>query len=346
MRIGVIGSGSMGKRRIRDLLALGCAVVAFDLRADRVEEIKKMFSVSAVSSYDELLKLAPEALVISVPPDEHLAYYERSFAAKLPFFSEMNVLTPEPDWFARNERAATIQSYPSGTWQFYPLFRILREELKKIGYDRINSVHYHYGGYLPFWHPWEPYQEFYAGRSRKACAAREMVPFEMEWLRWVFGPVKSVCCQYGRCAEWLTDIDDAYSLMLEFESGLFATLNIELHQVAPFRMARIACRKNSFTLDMVTHELRRYDLETDNWKIIKPPGLRSLGSFNFEQIYFDEMQAFVNALEGRAKYPKTWADDRHLSDVLVAAEQSWKRRAWVTVKEVENTYDGRSWVGI
>jgi predicted dehydrogenase len=344
MRIGVIGFGSMGKRRTRDLLALGCEVAVFDSRSDRVAEAPKLFDVSATSSFDDLLKKKPDALVISVPPDQHLAYYERSFEARLPFFSEMNVLTPEASWFAGKEAEAGVRSYPSGTWQFYPLFGILREQLSDLGFDRINTVHYHYGGYLPYWHPWEPYKEFYAGRERLVCAAREMVPFELEWFRWVFGPIKSVCCTYGRNAEWVTDIDDTYVLMLQFESGLFATMIIELHQTAPFRVARIACRENSFTLDMAAHELRRYDLKTDTWKILKPPGIRSLGSFNFEQVYSNEMSAFVEALKGRAPYPKTWAEDRHLSDVLVAAELSWNERKWIDVSDVEKTYDGRSWV--
>ncbi len=46
----------------------------------------------SVSSFEELLEKKPDALVISVPPDQHLEYYERSFEARLPFFSEMNVL--------------------------------------------------------------------------------------------------------------------------------------------------------------------------------------------------------------------------------------------------------------
>lgn len=345
MKIGVVGLGSMGKRRVRDLLALGCEVAGFDLRPDRIQETRNMFDLAVASSFEDLLELGPKGLVISVPPDQHLYYYERSYEAKLPFFSEMNVLTPKPEWFARMEAPFGVGSYPSGTWQFYPLFRILRDQLQGIGMNQVSSVHYSYGGYLPFWHPWEHYKDFYAGRSRKTCAAREMVPFELEWLRWIFGRVKAVCCTHGARSEWVTDIDDTYSLMIEFESGLHATVNIELHQVAPFRLARIACKKTSFTLDMAAHELRRYDLESDTWKIMKPPGLRSLGSFNFEQIYLDEMKAFLDALEGRKAYPKSWADDRHLSDVLVAAEASWKRRAWIRVADVAEAYDGRSWVG-
>ena len=256
----------------------------------------------------------------------------------------MNVFTPEASWFSRKEAEAGVRSYPSGTWQFYPLFRILKEQLAAVGADKINTVHYQYGGYLPFWHPWEHYSEFYAGRSRLSCAAREMVPFELEWFRWVFGRIKSVCCRYGKNAEWVTDIDDTYAMMLEFESGLFATMIIELHQPSPFRIARVACRKHSFTLDMAAHELRRFDLESDTWKILKPPGIRSLGSFNFEQVYFDEMRALIDALQGNAAYPKSWDDDRHLSDVLAAAEESWKRRAWVNISEIAASYDGRSWI--
>lgn len=343
-RIGIIGLGSMGKRRARDLLALGSEVVLFDGRPDRTAESHKIFNAPAVSSFEVLLEKKPDALVISVPPDQHLEYYERSFEARLPFFSEINVLTPEAAWFASKEAEAGVRSYPSATWQFYPLFGMLRKQLNELGSNQINTVHYHYGGYLPFWHPWEPYKDFYAGRERSVCAAREMVPFEMEWFRWVFGPIKSVSCTYGRNAEWVTDIDDTYVMMLQFESGLFATMIVELHQTAPFRIARVACRKNSFTLDMAAHELRRFDLQTETWKLMKPPGLRSLGSFNFEHVYLDEMRAFLDALQGVAPYPKTWSEDRHLSDVLVAAEESWKRRGWVDVSEVEKTYDGRSWV--
>ncbi len=44
MRIGIIGLGSMGKRRARDLLALGCEVILFDSRSDRTAESQKIFN--------------------------------------------------------------------------------------------------------------------------------------------------------------------------------------------------------------------------------------------------------------------------------------------------------------
>ena len=67
---------------------------------------------------------------------------------------------------------------------FHPLFKKLKEEVDRLGYHSINTVIYHYGGYLPSWHPWESYPEFYAGK-KKTNAAREMVPFELQALTWL-----------------------------------------------------------------------------------------------------------------------------------------------------------------
>jgi hypothetical protein len=59
-------------------------------------------------------------------------------------------------------------------------------------------------------------------------------------------------------------------------------------------------------------------------------------------VYAAEMRAFVAAVEGKALYPKTWAEDRHLSDVLMSAEQSAREGRWVRVADLSATYDGLS----
>ena len=341
MKIGVIGLGSMGKRRVRDLLQLGHDVVGFDVRHDRRAEVADRFGIVTVTSFDDLLQVAPRAGVISTPPDQHQLYYELCFANKIPFFSEANIFTPRVEWFAEQERRSGVRGYPSGTWLFHPLFRALRDELEKLGPQQVNSISYHYGGYLPLWHPWEPYTDFYAGR-RKTSAAREMVPFESEPLAWMFGPVRAITALQARAAKWDSDIDDTYLLLLEFETGVMGSLQVELHQVSPFRVARISTGKHSFMLDLAAHELHCYNLDQDAWRKIKPQGLRPLSSFNFEDIYRAEIAQFMEALNGAA-FPKTWEHDRHLSSILFAAELSWSRREWVTIAEAETLYSGLDW---
>jgi predicted dehydrogenase len=73
MKVLVIGLGSMGKRRLRNLKALGVAKVAgVDPRADRRAEAAAISPLPTFASADDALRgFAPDAVVISTPPDRH-----------------------------------------------------------------------------------------------------------------------------------------------------------------------------------------------------------------------------------------------------------------------------------
>lgn len=331
----------MGGRRVRDLLGLGIAVVGADARSERREQAQARFEIRTVQGFDDLVAAGVDAVVIATPPDQHVEFYELCYANRLAFFSEANILTPKPTWFAEREGRSGVRGYPSATWSHHPLFGILKREIASLPEANVHSVHHQLGTYLPRWHPWESYADFYAGR-RLTSAAREMVPFEMEWIVDVFGEIHSVFAYRGARAKWQTDIDDTYSLALELRSGVVGTMQVEVHHVEPFRIARISCAGASYALDLGRHELRCYSAVGDTERCFRAPGSRPFESFDFEDVYRSEIAAFVAAVRGEAGYDKTWARDRHLSDILFAAEVSHARRAWVEVDEAHGLYDGLS----
>lgn len=336
MRFGVAGLGSMGQRRVRDLSALGHEVIGFDVRADRMRESTERFGIEAVDSADALADAA-DAIVVSTPPDRHVQWYELSLQRGKPFFSEASIFTPRAEWFAQRE-TNSARGYPSATWKYYPLLDVLRDQVAALP-ETLLSAHHHYGGWLPYWHPWEHYTAFYAGQ-RTTSAAREMVPFEMEWLCWICGPVRAVSCSFGQAYPWDAAFDDAYAIIVEFENGLRGSINIELFQPAPFRQARLAAKDRSFVLDFGRHELQIYELSTDSWRRMNSPGLRTFSGFNFEDVYAAEIADFARAVAKSEPGRKSWAEDRHLSNILFAAEESARRREWVTIDEAETLYDG------
>jgi predicted dehydrogenase len=67
-----------------------------------------------------------------------------------------------------------------------------------------------------------------------------------------------------------------------------------------------------------------------------------VSSSDLERVYAAEMRAFMASVGEGALYPKTWGEDRHLSDILIAAEQSAQQRRWVRVSDVSTMYDGLS----
>jgi predicted dehydrogenase len=342
MKFGIVGLGSMGKRRVRDLTGLGHTVLGFDIREDRQTQAAHMFGIRTVGTFDQLSCAGLDGVVISTPPDRHVQYYELCYQRGLAYFSEANIFAPPAQWFSERERTSGVRGFPSATWRFHPLVRELAHRLQEAGPAHINSFSHQYAGFLPDWHPWEPYTDFYAGR-RTTSAAREMVPFELEIFADALGPVARVQALKARARRWEADFDDTYLMLLQFESGVIGTLSVELHHVLPARLTRVSLAEQELTLDMNAPALTIFDKARDCARTIRPQPLQQNWGFSFEHVYREEIRRFVAALAGEP-YPKSWADDRHLSDVLYAAELSSATGQAVVVRDVASAYDGMSWV--
>src|SRR5262249_41975890 len=92
MKLAVIGMGSMGKRRLRNLRAIGgVEVTGFDPRPDRVQEAAGLgFQARPLSELQTLRGL--DGLIISTPPDRHVEYLRKAVDARVPAFVEASVI--------------------------------------------------------------------------------------------------------------------------------------------------------------------------------------------------------------------------------------------------------------
>mgnify|MGYP003823988081 CR=1 FL=1 len=86
-----IGLGSMGKRRVRCLQALGYKdVVGFDLRQDRRNETEQKYRIKTYGDIAQAIKECnPDAFIISVPPHVHHIYVKLAIENKKHFFVEV-----------------------------------------------------------------------------------------------------------------------------------------------------------------------------------------------------------------------------------------------------------------
>ena len=114
------------------------------MRVDRNSAAEARFGIVTAGELDGLLSLRPEALVISLPPDQHAKAYRAAFEARLPFFSEASILSPHPKWFEECEVASEVRGYPSATWRFYAPLVELRRLLTLDAGALVLSAHHHY----------------------------------------------------------------------------------------------------------------------------------------------------------------------------------------------------------
>ena len=97
MKFLVIGLGSMGKRRVRNLIALGYkdSVVGFDPRVDRTDESNE-YGIETFNDFDEAVtKHKPDAFLISTPPNLHMKYAYFASENNISCFIEASVVDAE-----------------------------------------------------------------------------------------------------------------------------------------------------------------------------------------------------------------------------------------------------------
>lgn len=324
MKCLVVGLGSMGKRRIRNLQALAVGeVVGCDPRADRREEAVQKYGIKTLPSFEEGMSGRPDAVIISTPPDAHLPYALAAAQAGLPFFIEVGVPDPRTADLITLCRGKDVVAAPSCTMRFHPSVRAVKEVLDKQEIGRVLSLTYHFGQYLPDWHPWEDYRSFYVAR-RATGAAREMVCFELIWLTWLFGPICSVTCQKGRVSDLAIDGDDTYQLLLEFQEAALGNMLVEVVSRVPVRSLRVMGATGNLAWEWSEKRVRVKTAKDEPWRDILEAAPRAAqpGYIHADDMYIEEMRHFLEAVQGTVSYSYTLEEDQAIHACLLAAEAS------------------------
>jgi predicted dehydrogenase len=326
LRILVVGLGSMGRRRLRNLTHLGGVDLAgLEPGDERRAQVAAEFGIPAFGDLESAFaQFDPQALVISTPPDRHTEYAIEAARRGVHFFTEASVVPGDTDELIQVARGAGVVGAPSCTMRFHPAVQRVRERIEAGAIGKPLLVTHHVGQYLPDWHPWEDYRTFYVAR-RETGAAREIVPFELNWMAYLFGAVTDVVGLKAKLSSLEVDIDDVYSALTRFESGVQCNLVIEVVSRPAIRRARIVGEEGTLVWDWNERRVEEWSAATGDWVIHPdpPPVEGPGGSWVAENMYIEEMRGYLAAIrEGEAAYPFSLEEDRDLLDALARIERS------------------------
>jgi len=324
MKILIVGLGSMGKRRIRNLLKHGNKnLIGFDTREDRRNQVKRKYGVKTFCDFKEALKNKPEAMIISTPPDSHTKYANIAIDNNIHFFTEVNLSSKEIIHLLKKLGRKSIVAAPSCTMRYHPIVKKLKELIDKKTIGRILNVQHHFGHYLPEWHPWEDYRDFYVSK-KETGAAREIVPFELIWLTYLFSEIKSVYGRINKVSKLETNIDDIYEILLEFKNKILATMTVDVISIPSFKETKILGEKGAILCnfnDGIIKINKGKSTKTIKLKMGKiARGYK--GNTGAESLYEEEIEAFLDAIMGRKKYPFSLNEELKILKILDAIEIS------------------------
>ncbi|MFA5935770.1 MAG: Gfo/Idh/MocA family oxidoreductase [Patescibacteria group bacterium] len=329
MRFLIIGLGSMGKRRIRNLIANDeTDIVGFDVSADRRKDAEEKYQIQTVADVESVPSTEYDAIIISTPPNLHASYIRLALKEKKHFFVET---TTSDEAYAEIINApddGTVRA-PSSTFRHFAPIKKIKEILdaKRIG--TVLAYQYHLGQYLPDWHPWEDYRQvFFSKKETGAC--RELFPFELVWLNWLVGsPVEEVCGYVTKVSDLDMDADDLMSASVKHETSVYGNILIDVVARTPFRTLRLLCTNGVIEWNWLASEISLYDVATKQTEVIQiEKGKTEEGYIVIEEMYIEEIKAFLDAIKGVRPYPLTAQDVLRNLHTLYALEESAKTKTY------------------
>ena len=325
MKILVIGLGSMGKRRLRNLKALKEEdVIAFDLREDRRKEVEEKYGIRTFANFEEAMKEKPEVFLISVPPHIHLEYQLYAAKNNIHFFTEASVVRDRLNEVIEIIKEKDIIGAASSTLRFHPAVKRIKELVDNNEIGKLCTFTHHSGQYLPDWHPWEKVKDYYVSQ-KETGGGREIVPFELSWITWIFGDVASVSGLVRNTLNMGDNIDDVYQVLLTFKSGLIAHMLVDVVSRYAYRHFKLLGADGVIEWDWNTKQVGVFNPENQEWKYFKEDTGTAQEGYNpniIEEMYIDEMKHFLNAVKGKEKYHYTLEDDEKVLDILYKIEES------------------------
>lgn len=336
MKFLIIGLGSMGKRRVRNLQYLKAGEIhGFDLRKDRRRETKEKYGIIVFPNIEDALKEKPDAVIISTPPHLHMEYATRAAKQNIHFFTELNMSHEKIDALLRLCKKKNIVAAPSCTMRFHPAIQCMKQLLEKRYIGKIAAFSYHSGQYLPDWHPWEDYHTFFASQ-KETGACKEIILSELVWITWLFGRINKVSSLKKKSTILEADIEDIYQIILNFEEGPVGNMLVDALARYPVRYCEIIGEKGQIIWDCDKNNVKVFEAQTKNWRTYsQKESIHEAGyaSSIIEDMYIEEMKHFIRTIKGEIIYPYTFEEEKRILGIMQMIDKSSEEGKHILIKD-------------
>ncbi len=325
MKAIIVGLGSMGRRRARLLHQFDHTIPIFgiDMQEARRKQAELELGIQTFGSIKEAcMKYAPDIAFVSTPPLSHPSIIRECLNQHLHVFTELNLYD-----IGYNENMELADS--NGLVLFLSSTFLYRREIQYIK-DAVDncgcrlSYTYHAGQYLPDWHPWESYQDFFVGK-KETNGCREFMAVEFPWLTDVFGQVKAVHSICSRDSSLQIDFPDTYQIIFEHESGHKGMACIDVVSRKAVRRFELSGEHLYLTWNGTPDSLFRYNFET---KEELPVSLYSTvdrregySPFIIEDAYTSEIVNFLNVVKGEEHPRYSFEKDKIVLSIIDKIEK-------------------------
>lgn len=324
MNILVVGLGSMGKRRIRLLKKMyqQYHIYGVDLNAQRCAFVKKEYEMETFPTIEEAVSQRKfECAFVCTSPLTHAGIIKTCLENDMNVFTELNLVS---DDYVDNINLAKQKNkllFLSSTMIYRDEMKYLRE---RIDAKKCYSYTYHVGQYLPDWHPWENYKDFFVA-DKKTNACREILAIELPWIVKTFGEIEHIKSVRTKATKLDIDYDDSYMILLQHKSGTIGSLCVDVVSCEPIRSLKIVAENLYLSWDGDEDSFfEKSGSKEELKKISLYDEIDHLEGYNktiIENEYANELIQFFDELQKKADSIYNFEDDLKTLSIIDEVEK-------------------------
>ncbi|MBV6401430.1 MAG: Inositol 2-dehydrogenase/D-chiro-inositol 3-dehydrogenase [Anaerolineales bacterium] len=312
MKFLIAGLGSIGRRHMRNLIALGEKdIVLYRTRKTTMPEDDLAGFPQETDLQAALEKHKPDAVIVSNPTSLHLdvaipaAEAGCSLLLEKPLSHSMDRID-ELESSLKKGGGRVVVGFQ---FRFHPGIMKAKQLISDGEIGRVISAHVHFGEYLPAWHPWEDYRQGYAARADMGGGVVLTQCHSLDYLPWLVGKVESVWGFTAKLSDLEVDVEDTAKIGLRFESGALGSIHLDYNQQPPAHYFEVVGTKGSLQWNLADGATRIYRAErsrSDNggaveagkkaWDVYQPAP-----EFERNVMFMDEMKHFIAVARGEVE---------------------------------------------
>jgi predicted dehydrogenase len=322
MKLAVVGTGSIGRRHLENLLSIGdCEIVAVSEHHRRTDIEIAGVLVPTVHNYAEILEMPEvEAVVIANPTSLHFDYAQKAVASGKHVYLEKPAAASSEGLgvLATEARHKGLVIAMGTQFRFNEGLVQLKEFLFRGDAGKIIAVSAYLGEHIADYHPGEDFRRSYTARSDLGGGVLLTQIHQVDFLNWLFGPFESVFAVGGKYSDLDIDVEDCVSYMLRARNGVavYGHLN---YLERPKRVAmRVTGTRGTFDWDYFGASLS-FTLAIMGGK---PETFRS--TFDRNSMFIASMKDFFSAIQSGREPRATLEDGFSAVRIVEAVKLSYE----------------------
>lgn len=316
MNVAVIGLGSMGKRRIRLMREMypDFNIIGIDGRADRREEVFDQFGIHCKESLSDV-NTCLDCVFVCTSPLSHNAIIKEALSLGLHVFTELNLVS---DGYEENIKLAkdrNVTLFLSSTFFYREEIRYIRKKVTGGNWTYI----YHIGQYLPDWHPWENYKDFFLG-DKRTNGCREIMAIELPWLLGTFGDVEEVHVMSDKMTDLNIDYNDTFMVQLKHKGSNKGVLVVDVVSPVAVRKLEVYKENEYISWNGTPESLSEFDAEKKELSTVvlseKTEHVSGYRAFVVENAYKNEIKEFFDVVQSGKTAQYGFEQDKRILELI------------------------------